>query len=195
MSYLFIGLFVTLTSCYIVFVSYGGVLHYNTYYATLIRSYQAGYLKKLMPKYLYILGGWFLTPKIIENIAKNIPGNKNIQNDIKGYKKRIKIRNFALLILLIGFLPTFFVHFEGSRYLLRYFTFDWRIHDLAEKLFTFIDDSSNYLPMISLCIALIIAWITGIKLYKLEKKILNFINDSCDEKLKARDILASHQIN
>ena len=177
-------------------VYYGGVLHYNKYYGTLIRAYEAGYLKKLIPKYLYLFGGWFSTAKTIQNIAKNIPGNKNIEKEIKGYKISIKGRNFSLLLLFIGIiLPASFVHFECSRYLLRYFTFDWRIHELVEKLFSFIDDSTNYLPFISLFILTIIGIISGIKGWKCEDKILNFINDNCDEKLKARDILASHQTN
>lgn len=177
-------------------VYYGGVLHYNKYYGTLIRAYEAGYLKKLIPKYLYLFGGWFSTAKTIQNIAKNIPGNKNIEKEIKGYKISIKGRNFSLLLLFIGILlPVSFVHFECSRYLPLYYSFDWRIEELLEKLFSFIDDSTNYLPLISLFIVTITATISGIKQCKHEDKILNFINDSCDEKLKARDILASHQTN
>ncbi len=196
-----------LINCLLVFVAgyigyslFYGSLNYNNYYSLFKRAEEAGYLDKLMQPIVYILGGYFLTSNIIAKIAFNI--NKTKQEDtyyheIRGYQKKYKIRNifmFTFGFFLIGtLLLDVYLGYKCinlsyySNFLLKLSCHVYKDSSLYDCFF--------YGGFLTSMISMLICTIVCGKLIKLEKKILNYIEVNVNEKLKARDILASHQIN
>ena len=151
-----------------------------------------------MPKYLYIFGGFFLTPNILEKIVKNISNDNSSDNDIfdslNKYKKYTKIRNIAILTLLTSGL-IFFISVCLDELMIRPNNqfLKWLVK-LEKGGFSIVNFGGGFLMVSSVIIVVIVAIIAS-PFCKEEKRIKNYINYKCDEKLKARDILASNQID
>ena len=179
-----------------------GSLAYNKYYPLFKRAKEAGYLDELMPPIVYIFGGFALTSNIIRKIVINIEtiNQENIYDqEILDHRNKSKKRNIWLLIFIILFSVSLF----NMVYIPDMCTYgnSFKFNFFQKQICNMFKNDYGLFENISITLALI-PWVLvfvpaffAMKVAKIEKKLLNYIEVNVDEKLKARDILASHQIN
>ena len=178
-----------------------GSLNYNNYYPLFKRAKEAGYLDELMPSIIYIFGGFALTSNIIRKIVINIEtiNQENIYDqEILDHMNKSKKRNIWLLTFILSFSIVLFlmVYIPDMCTYGNSFKFNF-----IQKLICDIEKDEVLSGTILVWLGIssfMVSFIAGffaMKVVKIEKIFLNYIEVNVNEKLKARDILASHQTN
>ena len=160
-----------------------GILAYNTWYPTFYRAYEAGYLNKFVSVNVFIYGWvWVFNGTIVKKIINNIFSEQGKDEEVLKllfyYERGLRAKKYGIMLLFLTvILMISSVHF-----------------DVFDNSY-FIQTLATWIVLAPLIIMVVWMCLVYRKFYNSQNKLLDYINIKCDEKLKARDILASHQIN
>lgn len=163
--------------------NYYGILAYKTWYPTFYRAYEAGYLNKFVSAKVFIYGWvWVFNGTIVKKIINNIFSEQGKDEEVLKllfyYERGLRAKKYAIMLMFLSVILTiYFVRFDlmDSSYLIQCLV-TWSI----------------FAPLIIGVVWYILVYR---KFYNSQNKLLDYIYNKSDEKLKARDILASHQID
>lgn len=163
--------------------NYYGILAYKTWYPTFYRAYEAGYLNKFVSAKVFIYGWvWVFNGTIVKKIINNIFSEQGKDEEVLKllfyYERGLRAKKYGIILTILSpILLILDVHFVG---------FDTSY---------FIQGLAFWIAFSPVLIATVWYILVYRKFYNSQNKLLDYIYNKSDEKLKARDILASHQID